>query len=153
MQLAGAVVLAILAQTSDTVEGVYERVSITNVTTGELAEAANRQGLLIIANGHYSMMTMNPERRKLEPGQKPEDLADADRIALLEEWLDINAHSGRYEIDGDTLVWHRDISEDPKEVGTTSRLHFEMRGDGAQLVIHFTLPNGNRYEWVWRRLR
>lgn len=153
MQIAVAVLLAVIAQTPETVEGVYERVSITNVTTGELAEAANRRGLLIIAQGHYSMMTMNPERRKLEPGQKLQDMAEADRITFLEEWLDINAHSGRYELDGDTLVWHRDISEDPKEVGTTSRLKFEMREDGAQLVIHFTLPNGNRYKWVWRRLR
>ena len=55
------------------------------------------------------------------------------------------------EVDGDTLVWHRDISEDPKEVGTTSRLKFEVRGN--ELVIHFTLPNGDRYEWVWRKLR
>ncbi len=152
MQIATAVLLAILAQTPDNIEGVYERVSITNVTTGELAEAANRQGLLIIAHGHYSMMTMNPERRKLESGQKLEDLTEAKQIAFLQEWLDINAHSGRCEIDDGTLVWHRDISEDPKEVGTTSRLNYEIRAGGAQLVIHFTLPNGNRYEWVWRRL-
>jgi hypothetical protein len=152
MQLAAAVLLALLPQTP-AVEGVYERVSITNVTTGELAEAANRKGLLIIAQGHYSMMTMNPERRQLESGQKVEDLPEDTRVAFLKEWLDINAHSGRYEIDDDTLVWHRDISEDPKEVGTTSRLKFEMRDDGATLVIHFALRNGNRFEWVWKRLR
>ena len=151
MQIIVATLLATLAQTPTEVEGAYERVSITNVTTGELAEAANRKGLLIMAHGHYSMMTMNPERRKLESGQKLEDLSEPDRIAFLEEWLDINAHSGRYEVEEDTLVWHRDISEDPKEVGTTSRLKFEQRG--SDLVILFTLPNGNRYEWVWRKLR
>ena len=151
MQIMTVALLATLTQTPSDVEGAYERVSITNVTTGELAEAVNRKGLLIMAHGHYSMMTMNPERQKLESGQKLDDLSEPDRIAFLEEWLDINAHSGRYEVDGDTLVWHRDISEDPKEVGTTSRLKFEMREN--ELVIHFTLPNGNRYEWVWRKLR
>lgn len=150
MQLLAVALIASVVQPSAAVDGVYERVSITNVTTGELAEAANRKGLLILAHGHYSMMTMNPERRKLESGEKLDDMADADRIAFLEEWLDINAHTGRYEVDGDTLVWHRDISEDPKEVGTTSRLKYELRTD--HLVIHFNLPNGNRYEWVWKKI-
>jgi hypothetical protein len=139
------------AQSSESVEGVYERVSLTNITTGEEAEAANRRGLLIMAHGYYSMMTMRPDRQKLEPGQKRTDMSEPDQIAFLEQWLDINAHCGPLEVEEDTLVWHRDISEDPKEVDTVSRLKYEMRGD--QLVIKFGLPNGNQYEWVWRKLR
>jgi hypothetical protein len=49
------------------------------------------------------------------------------------------------------LVWYRDISENPKEVGTVSRLNYEMRDD--LLVISFTLPNNDKYEWIWRRIR
>ena len=75
----------------------------------------------------------------------------SDQIAYLQEWLDVNAHTGRYQVDGDTLVWYRDISENPNEVGTVSRLAFEQRED--QLVLSFTLPNGDRYEWVWQRLK
>jgi hypothetical protein len=63
----------------------------------------------------------------------------------------MNAHAGRYEVDGQTLVWHRDINEDPTQVETTSRLAFERRDD--LLVISFGLPNGDRYEWVWRKIR
>lgn len=134
----------------DSVEGAYERVSLLNTRTGESPEAANRQGLLILAHGHYSMMTMNPERRVLAPGEKIEDLPQNEQISFLQEWLDINGHTGRYEVDGDVLVWHRDISENPREVGTTSRLKFAQRDD--LLVISFTLPNGDLYEWVWRRI-
>ena len=75
----------------------------------------------------------------------------ADQVTYLQEWLDINAHSGRYAVEGDTLIWYRDISEDPKEVGSESRLSFEQRDD--RLVIFFTLPNGDRYDWIWRRLQ
>ncbi len=135
---------------NDDIEGAYERVSLTNMRTGESPEAANRQGLLILAHGHYSMMTMNPERRVLGSDEKLEDLSKDQQISFLQEWLDINGHTGRYEVDGDELVWHRDISENPREVGTTSRLKFESRDD--LLVISFTLPNGDRYEWTWRRL-
>jgi len=46
-------------------------------------------------------------------------------------------------------VWYRDISENPREVGTTSNLNYEWRDD--LLVIYFTLPNGDRYDWVWRK--
>lgn len=134
----------------DTIEGAYERISLLNTRTGESPEAANRQGLLILAHGHYSMMTMNPDRRVLNSGEKVEDMPRDEQISFLQEWLDINGHTGRYEVDGDVLVWHRDISENPREVGTTSRLKFEQRDD--LLVISFTLPNGDLYEWIWRRI-
>ena len=135
---------------NDDIEGAYERVSLTNTRTGESPEAANRQGLLILAHGHYSMMTMNPDRRVLIRDEKLDDLSQDEQIAYLKEWLDINAHSGRYEVEGSALTWYRDISENPREVGTTSRLNFEKRDD--LLVISFTLPNGDTYEWAWRRL-
>ncbi len=135
---------------SDDIEGAYERVSLTNTRTGESPEAPNRQGLLILAHGHYSMMTMNPERRVLNSDEKLEDLSQDEQIAYLQEWLDINGHTGRYEIDKNVLTWYRDISENPREVGTISHLDFEKRDD--LLVISFSLPNGDRYEWVWRRL-
>ncbi len=144
--------LAITCTTTaqDSIDGAYERISLTNTRTGESPEAANRRGLLVLAHGHYSMMTMNPDRRVLSKDENPDDMPADEQIAFMKEWLDINGHTGRYEIDGNTLVWHRDISEDPKEVGTVSKLSFEQKDDF--LVIFFTLPNGDRYDWVWRRI-
>jgi len=142
--------LFVMSSACAELEGAYERISLINTRTGESPEAANRKGLLIMAHGHYSMMTMNPDRRVLGADEKLEDLSRDDQVAYLQEWLDINGHTGRYEVDGDTLIWYRDISENPQEVGTVSRLGFEDKG--AQLIIFFTLPNGDRYEWVWRRL-
>ena len=128
-------------------DGVYERVSLTNTRTGESPEAANRQGLLILADGHYSMMTMNPDRRFLNDDDVNALPAD-EQIAYLREWLDINGHTGRYEAADGKLTWYRDISENPREVGTVSNLNYEWRD--RLLVIYFTLPNGDRYDWVWR---
>ena len=117
--------------------------------TGESPEALNRRGLLILADGHYSMMTMNPDRRVLSRDEQAA-LGPDDELEYLREWLDINAHSGRFEAQDGRLTWYRDISEDPREVGTTSNLGYEL--DGATLTISFTLPNGDRYDWVWRRV-
>jgi len=141
---------SVTAAADDNIEGAYERVSLINTRTGESPEAANRQGLLIMAHGHYSMMTMNPDRRALGRDEKLEDMPQDEQIEFLQEWLDINGHTGRYEADGKTLTWYRDISENPREVGTTSRLQYEKRDD--LLVISFTLPNGDLYEWTWKRL-
>lgn len=133
----------------DRLEGVYERVSLVNTRTGESPEAANRQGILILADGHYAMLTQNPDREYLSDEDVRELTAEAE-VAYLRQWLDINAHAGRYEADDGTLTWYRDISENPREVGTTAELGYEWR-EGL-LVIHFTLPNGDRYDWSWRRL-
>ena len=153
MKLNNAVFLLLLcaphAVADANLEGVYERVSLTNTRTGESPEAANRSGLLIMAHGHYSMMTMNPDRRALSPEQV-EAMSAEERNDYLEEWLDINGHTGRYAADSRTLTWYRDISENPREVGTITELGYEWRND--LLVIHFTLPNGDRYDWVWRKI-
>ncbi len=144
-----ALILTNSVAADEQLDGAYERVSLTNTRTGESPEAANRRGLLIMAHGHYSMMTMNPERHYVSDDEQAA-MAAEDEIAYLKQWLDINGHTGRYEVDGDTLTWYRDISENPREVGTQSRLKFEWRD--AHLVIYFTLPNGDRYDWVWRRI-
>lgn len=130
-------------------DGAYERVSLTNTRTGDSPEAANRQGLLIFGSGHYSMMTQNPDRRVLSR-QELAALEPDEELEFRREWLDINAHSGHFETDGDELIWYREISEDPREVGTTSNLNYAFGGD--TLTIWFTLPNGDRYDWVWRRV-
>ena len=131
-------------------DGVYERVSLTNTRTGESPEAANRKGLLIMADGHYSMMTMNPDRRYI-PDEDVETMPVDDQLAYFREWLDINGHTSRFDAADGELTWYRDISENPREVGTVSKLRYEWRDD--LLVIFFTLPNGDRYDWVWRRVQ
>ncbi len=158
MRIGRSVSLVILATSSLTafsstafadseLDGVYQRVSLTNTRTGESPEALDRQGLLIMADGHYSMMTMNPERRYLTDDEVSTLPAD-EQIAYLHEWLDINGHTGRFEAQDGELTWYRDISENPREVGTVSKLRYEWREN--LLVIYFTLPNGDRYDWVWR---
>ena len=57
---------------------------------------------------------------------------------------------GSLQADGETLTWYRDISENPREVGTESNLGYEWLDD--LLVIYLTLPNGDRYDWIWRRV-
>lgn len=137
------------AWADDSVEGAYERLSLTNTRTGESPEAENRKGLLIMAHGHYSMMTMNPDREFIADEEVNEMPADA-QIDYLRAWLDINGHTGRYEANDGKLTWYRDISENPREVGTVSNLNYEWRD--KLLVIYFTLPNGDRYDWVWKRV-
>ena len=137
------------AWADDSLDGAYARVSLTNTRTGESPEAANRQGLLIMAHGHYSMMTMNPDRRYI-PDDDVAAMPANEQIEYLNEWLDINGHTGRYEAEDGKLRWYRDISENPREVGTESNLNYEWRDD--LLVIYFTLPNGDRYDWTWQKL-
>jgi hypothetical protein len=147
--IATLLLVALDASADERLEGAWERLSLTNTRTGESPEATNRQGLLIMAHGHYSMMTMNPDRRFI-PDDEVEALSADEQIDYFREWLDINGHTGRYEADGESLTWYRDISENPREVDTVSTLGYEFRDD--RLVIYFTLPNGDRYDWVWQRI-
>ena len=63
-------------------EGVYERVSLINLTTGQLLDST-QHGLLMMAYGYYSIMTIKPDRNMLEQGKRPEDLSKDDQITFL----------------------------------------------------------------------
>ena len=132
---------------AENIDGVYSRLSLTNIGTGQSPEAIDRQGLLIMTEGYYAMMTQNADRHLLAKIDSP---SMKEKNNYLELWLAINAHSGRYKIEGDTLIWYRDISENPKEIGTITKLKFTQKED--QLILYFALSNGDRYDWVWKKI-
>jgi hypothetical protein len=140
-------VLNIQVLKAENIDGVYSRLSLTNIRTGQSPEALDRQGLLIMMEGYYAMMTQNADRHLLA---KIDNLSIKEKNNYLELWLAINAHSGRYKVEGDTLIWYRDISENPKEIGTITKLKFTQKED--QLILYFTLSNGDRYDWVWKEI-
>ena len=132
---------------AENIDGVYSRLSLTNIRTGKSPEALDRQGLLIMVDGYYAMMTQNADRHLLS---KFDNLPMKEKNNYLELWLAINAHSGRYKVEGNTLIWYRDISENPKEIGTITKLKFTQKED--QLILYFTLSNGDRYDLVWEKI-
>ena len=142
--------LNIQALKAENIDGVYSRLSLTNVRTGQSPEALNRQGLLIMTEGYYAMMTQNADRHLLTKIEKIDSPSMKEKNNYLDLWLAINAHSGRYKVEGDTLIWYRDISENPKEIGTITKLKFTQKED--QLILYFTLSNGDRYDWVWKEI-
>ena len=135
---------------AENIDGVYSRLSLTNTRTGQSPEAIDRQGLLIMTEGYYAMMTQNADRHLLTKIEKTDRFSMKEKNDYLELWLAINAHSGRYKVEGDTLIWYRDISENPKEIGTITKLKFTQKKD--RLILYFTLSNGDRYDWVWEKI-
>ncbi|MEC9415959.1 MAG: hypothetical protein VYC67_05125 [Pseudomonadota bacterium] len=135
-------------QHKENIDGVYSRLSLTNIRTGQSPEALDRQGLLIMKEGHYAMMTQNADRHLLVTIDSLSSIEE--KNDYLDLWLAINAHSGRYKVEGDILIWYRDISENPKEIGTITKLQFTQKDD--QLILYFTLSNGDRYDWVWQKI-
>ena len=144
-------VLNIQVLKAEDIDGVYSRLSLTNVRTGQSPEALNRQGLLIMTEGYYAMMTQNADRHLLTKIEKIDNSSMKEKNNYLDLWLAINAHSGRYKVERDSLIWYRDISENPKEIDTITKLKFIQKED--QLILYFTLSNGDRYDWVWKKMQ
>ena len=121
---------------AENIDGVYSRLSLTNIRTGKSPEALDRQGLLIMVDGYYAMMTQNADRHLLS---KFDNLPMKEKNNYLELWLAINAHSGRYKVEGNTLIWYRDISENPKEIGTITKLKLTQKEEICSLLRHIQL--------------
>lgn len=59
------------------------------------------------------------------------------------------SYSGPYEIKGDQVIHHCEVSLFPEWTGTTLSRDYEFAGD--KLYLRAPVPNGGLYEFVWER--
>ncbi len=79
-------VLNIQVLKAENIDGVYSRLSLTNIRTGQSPEALDRQGLLIMMEGYYAMMTQNADRHLLA---KIDNLSIKEKIIILSYGLQL----------------------------------------------------------------
>jgi hypothetical protein len=102
---------AAFAQTKNPVEGVWKIAEEVAPSTNPADKGATttysnpQPGLFIFTRGHYSAVVVTaPEpRAAVAPAKNPQNLTDAEKIALYEQCKGFRANSGTYEIKGSTL--------------------------------------------------
>jgi hypothetical protein len=97
------------AQKKNQLEGVWKvaevRISSKDSTT---TVSTPQPGLIIFTKGYYSILTVRAAkpRTPLEPVKDPQNLTDAEKIALFDSWRPVVANSGTYEIKSSTISRH-----------------------------------------------
>ena len=147
---------AAFAQTKSPVEGVWKAVEVIPASSGTAEKAAPitdpQPGLLIFTKGYYSVVavTGRTARTSVEP-KDPQNLTDAEKLALYEQWRAFAANSGTYEIKGSTLLRRASVA---KNVGVMTRqeplaVEFKMEGPNTLwLIPPADRPNDPRVKWT-----
>lgn len=115
-------------------------------------EAAPRRGRVIYtAGGHVSVISAPADRQSIaSTGARP-TLAGATAEDILTAVAGCAAYTGRYDVVGNIVSHHVEVSLNPNMIGTTLTRRFEFAGDR---LTFFTTPiaGGAFLRIRWRRV-
>ncbi|HXF06135.1 MAG TPA: nuclear transport factor 2 family protein [Blastocatellia bacterium] len=128
---------------TSSLEGAWLLESVRNLTTGH---TLSRVAMMLFTPSRFSLVVFAPGRRL--PRGKP--LADYSKKELLELVRGLEATTGSYQREGNTLHILPTFAFLPEAIGVT--LTFEnVKLVADRLSYEVTTPDG-RLEYVWRRL-
>jgi hypothetical protein len=134
-----------VGQTRDPIAGAWERLSMTNVKTGEMVRFIPPPMHIIYSDGQFVFFQANGGRAKI---QKPRDQLTKEELV---ERSNLAGQYGTYRISGNKLMLNVVSAADPSNEGL--ELTQEFRVDGDSLVVIGTNTQGETYETRFRRLR
>jgi len=126
------------AQTKDPFEGVWRRAEEVWPDTNAAQKGATiinpQSSLITFTRGYYSEMFVlrGQPRAPIARPKDPQNLTDAEKIALYEQWRRFAANSGTYEIRGSTLIRHAVVAK-----------NVNIMTGGAPHIQEFTLEGPN----------
>ena len=147
---------AAFAQTKSPVEGVWkvaEVIPASSNTTEKPKPITNPQpGLLIFTKGYYSVVVVmgKDPRAAVEPKDR-ENVTDAEKIALYEQWRAFAANSGTYEIKGSTLTRRPSVAKNVLVMTSQGPIVTEFKMEGPNtlwLEPSADRPNDPRAKWT-----
>ena len=152
--LAGALLAALaapaLAMADGKLAGNYTLVSISQTTAdGKKAEpfGPNPVGMMVLgADGRYINLVRRPELPKFASNNRMQGTPD-EMKAVVEG---LNAHYGKYALEGDAIMFHIERGSYPNWDGTTQKRIYKVEGDVLRYVVP-TASGGGTAEVVWRR--
>jgi hypothetical protein len=128
------------AQTGSPIEGVWKvaewlmpaanpGASGTSVTPAE-------PGLVIFTRGYYSQVVVRGEQPRIAPAppKDPQNLTDAEKIALYEHWRPAIVNSGTYEVRGSTVTIRVIVAKNVQVISKAAPVEMTFKLDGPDTL-------------------
>lgn len=147
---------AAFAQTKSPVEGVWKVAEViptsSNATEKPKPITSPQPGLLIFTKGYYSVVVVMGENPRAAVELKDrENVTDAEKIALYEQWRAFAANSGTYEIKGTTLTRRPSVAKNVSVMTSQGPIVVEFKMEGPNtlwLMPSADRPNDPRVKWT-----
>ena len=117
-----------MATVDSPLAGAWELVSETHV------------GIAIFTDRHFSMMAADANRSPFA-AERPSDAEAAHAFHTMQ------AAGGTYELDGNTVVFHRRVNRHPSWTGQDFRWTFHIEGDRITMVNGRPIKNFFESRW------
>jgi hypothetical protein len=127
---------AAFAQTKTPVEGVWKVAEVVTPSRNPAEKGTTNSnpqpGLIIFTRGYYSQVVVpgGEPRAAVAPAKDPQNLTDAEKLALYEQWRQFAANSGTYEIKGSTIIRRPIVAKNVGVMtsGTPNIQEFKLEG-------------------------
>ena len=93
-------------------------------------------GLVIFTKGFFSQLVVRGEQARVAvaPPQIPQNLTDAEKIALYEHWRPVTANGGTYEVKGSTLILHAMVAKNLAVSAQETPVELTFKLDGPNTL-------------------
>jgi hypothetical protein len=114
---------------SSLIVGVWRGTSTVVTGTGARANPNRHPNVFIYTKNHYAFVAQDgqppkPIRQAVAPPKDPNNLTDAEKLALYELWEPLGAQAGTYEVTGNTVVDHPILEKNVPPRSRTYTLEF-----------------------------
>jgi hypothetical protein len=138
---------------SDTHEflGTWKLVVIeTRGEDGQVFRRGQRTGYLLYSSEGYMSVTLMKEKRPIFVSGDIRGGTVEEKIAAVEGYV---SYSGRFEVDGDMVVHHIEVSLFPNWVGVSQKRLYEFDGERLTLSTPLMLVGGRQLSThvIWER--
>ena len=122
-------------------DGVWKVAEVITTGANASTNTSPQPGLMIFSGRYYSLMTIGGDkpRPSFDPAKDPNNLTDAEKIARFEQWNELTANSGTYEIRGTTIIRHPMVAKNvtvmtPDPANPPVPQAFTVKGDTMWLT-------------------
>ena len=131
--------------------GTWRLVSVeTREADGSVFRRGRRIGYIIYSeDGYMSVAFMKEGRPKFASGDIRGGTVE-EKVAAVEGYV---SYSGRYEVEGDRVIHHIEVSLFPNWIGASQERAFEFEGDRLTLSTPLMLVGGRQLSThlIWER--
>ena len=139
------------AQTKTPLEGVWKIAEVIFPDTSPFVKSGDPRtnsnpepSLIIFTRRYYSRLNIEGQgpRPPVARPKDPQNLSDAEKIALYEQWRPFTATAGTYEISGSTLILHSMVAKNVAVMTRSAPSNWEIKLDEPNTL--WLIPSPDR---------
>ncbi len=130
-----AAIVALAQWKTTPLTGTWRASEIQTTGPNARTNGSPQPGLYIFTGGHYSIVAVSSQAPRPDVGNRPQDDPNLTVAQLLAAWGPFAAHSGTYEISGDSVTLRPVVAKNAGIMTRHEFIVFSFKLEGGKLSL------------------